>query len=122
MDTQLTVTSKMGVQKIGKTVSAELPKVKDVNLNVRDKLNDILFFEKHNLVNYQIATNEIINDDLRALLIDNHNKIQSAHTSFFNELFNLGEYQADIATKPQIADISDVFGGYKTQLPLSQQQ
>lgn len=122
MDTQLIVTSKMGVQKIGKTVSNELPKVKDVNLNVRDKLNDILFYEKHNLVNYQIATNEIINDDLRELLINNRNKLQGAHTSLFNELFNLGEYQADIATKPQISDISDVFSGYKTQLPFNQQQ
>ncbi len=122
MDTQSIVTSKTGVQKIGKTVSQELPKVKDVTLNLRDKLNDILFYEKHNLVNYQIAINEIINDDLRALLLNNHNKIQGSHTSFFNELFNLGEYQADIATNPQISDISDVFSGYKTQLPFSQQQ
>jgi hypothetical protein len=122
MDTQSTVTSKMGVQKIGKTVSQELPKVKDANMNVRDKLNDILFYEKHNLVNYQIAANEIINDDLRALLISNRNKIQDAHTNLFNKLFDLGEYQADIATKSQISDISDVFNGYKTQLPFSQQQ
>lgn len=121
MNTQTTVTSKMGVQKIGKTVSPELPKVKDVNLNVRDMLNDILFYEKHNLVNYQIATNEIINDDLRVLLINNHNKIQGAHNSLFNELFNLGEYQADVASKPQISDILDVFNGYKTQLPFLQQ-
>lgn len=122
MDTQSIVTSKMGVQKIGKTVSSELPKVKDQNLNVRDKLNDILLYEKHNLISYQIATNEIINDDLLTLLINNHNKIQEAHTSLFNELFNLGEYQADIATKPQISDIFDVFNGYKTQLPFKQQQ
>lgn len=120
MDTQSTVTSKMGVQKIGKTVTDELPKVKDVNLNVRDKLNDILLYEKHNLVNYQIAINEMINDDLRALLISNHNKIQSSHTSFFNELFNMGEYQADVATNPQIKDAFDVFSGYKTQLPFKQ--
>jgi hypothetical protein len=122
MDTQLIVTSKMGVQKIGKTVSPELPKVKDININIRDKMNDILFYEKHNLVSYQIAINEVINDDLRTLLINNRNNIQSAHINFFNELFNLGEYQADIATKPQISDINDIFSGYKTQLPLSQQQ
>jgi hypothetical protein len=40
--------------------------------------------------------------------------------SIFNELFNLGEYQADVATSPQVKDIFDVFNGYKTQLPLSQ--
>jgi len=122
MDTQSTVTSKVGVQKIGKTVSNELPKVKDASLNVRDKLNDILFYEKHNLVNYQIAINEMISDDLRGLLINNHKNVQGAHTNLFNELFNLGEYQADAATKPQISDIFDVFSGYKTQLPFNQQQ
>lgn len=120
MDTQSTVTSKMGVQKIGKTVSDELPKIKDVNLNIRDKLNDIMFYEKHNLVNYQIAINEMINDDLRSLLINNQNKIQGAHISFFNELFNLGEYQADVATTPQVSDAFDIFSGYKTQLPFKQ--
>lgn len=120
MDTQSTVTSKLGVQKIGKKVSDELPKVKDPNINLRDRLNDVLSDEKHILVNYQIAINEIINDDLRGVLIDNRNKIQNAHTGFFNELFNLGEYQADMATAPQIGDIFDVFNGYKTQLPPTQ--
>lgn len=120
MDTQLTVTSKIGVQKIGKTVSDELPKVKDANFNLRDRLNDILLTEKHNLVNYQIGINEIINDDLRSVLMNNRNNIQSAHTRFFEELFNLGEYQADVATNPQIRDIIDVFNGYRTQLPVQQ--
>ena len=120
MDTQSLVTSKLGVQKIGMRVSNELPKEKDVNINLRDMLNDILFFEKHNLVSYQIAINEIINDDLRNLLTENRNRIQGLHTGFFNELFNLGEYQADVATAPQIKDIYDVFNGYKIQLPNNQ--
>lgn len=120
MDTQSLVTSKVGVQKIGKKVSNELPKEKDANINLRDKLNDILMVEKHNLVSYQIAINEIINDDLRTLLIENRNKIQAMHTGFFNELFDLGEYQADVATTPQIKDTFDVFSGYKTQLPFKQ--
>ncbi len=120
MDTQSTVTSKLGVQKIGKTVSNKLPKVKDANVNFRDRLNDVLFTEKHQLVNYQIATNEIINDDLRSLLISNRNKLQGIHSTMFEELFNLGEYQADMATPAQIKDIYDVFSGYKTQLPMNQ--
>lgn len=120
MDTQLTVTSKLGVQKIGNKVSSELPKVKDANVNLRDRVNDILSDEKHILTNYQIAINEVINDDLRNLLIDNRNKIQGAHTGLFNEMFNLGEYQADVATTSQVADIYDVFNGYKTQFPFKQ--
>lgn len=121
MDTQSTVTSKVGVQKIGKAVSNELPKEKDTNINLRDRLNDILIAEKHNLVGYQTAINEIINDDLRNLITENRNRIQGTHTGFFNELFNLGEYQADAATTPQIKDIFDVFNGYRTtQLPYNQ--
>ena len=120
MDTQQVITTEIGVQKIGKQVSEELPKVKDATVNLRDRLNDILADEKHILINYQIAINEIINDDLRNLLLENRNKIQGAHTGFFNELFNLGEYQADIATSPQIRDALVVFAGYKTQLPYTQ--
>jgi hypothetical protein len=120
MDTQSVITSKAGVQKIGKTVSNELPRVKDANVNLRDRLNDILLTEKHNLVSYQTGINEIINNDLRSLLIENRNKLQSVHTRFFNELFNLGEYQADVATAPQIKDTSDTFNNYKTQLPVQQ--
>lgn len=120
MDTQFTVSSKTGVLKIGKQVSNELPKVKDANINLRDKLNDILLTEKHNLVSSQIAINEIINDDLRQIIINNRNNIQNAHTRFFNEMFNLGEYQADVATNPQIRDTYDVFNNYKTQFPFKQ--
>jgi hypothetical protein len=120
MDTQSTVTSKTGIQKIGKQVSNELPKVKDENMNLRDRLNDMLLMEKHNLTSYQICINEIINDDLRNLIISNRNSLQDAHTKFFNEMFNLGEYQADAAIPAQIKDTFDVFSNYKTQFPFKQ--
>lgn len=117
MDTNLTVTSKTGAQKIGVPVSSELPKVKDPTINVRDRLNDVLLTEKHNLISYQIGINEVVNDDLRNVVISNRNKIQDMHTRFFNEMFNLGEYQVDIATNIQISDSVQVFNNYKVQLP-----
>lgn len=117
MNTNSTVTTKTGVQKIGVEVTNELPKVKDPSINVRDKLNDILLSEKHNLTNYQIAINEMINDDLRGILTNNRDNIQNTHTTLFNELFCMGEYQADTATKPQITDIFDVFNNYQSQIP-----
>lgn len=117
MDTSSTVTSKTGIQKIGKTVTNELPKVKDANINLRDRLNDMLLTEKHNLVSYQVGINEIINDDLRNLLMDNRNRIQTHHNILFDEMFNLGEYQADAVVPAQLADTAQVFNNYKTQLP-----
>lgn len=117
MDTQNVVTTKGGVQKIGKQVSDELPKVKDATINLRDRLNDMLLDEKQLLNNYQTAINEMINDDLRDLLVGNRNSIQGAQISFYNDMFNLGEYQSDIATPQQISDTLNVFNNYKTQLP-----
>ena len=117
MDTQTVVTTKGGIQKIGKQVSNELPKVKDASINLRDRLNDMLLDEKQLLNNYQTAINEIINDDLRDLLVGNRTSIQGAQVGFFNDMFNLGEYQMDIATPQQISDTLDVFNNYKTQLP-----
>lgn len=117
MDTNSTVTTKTGVQKIGVKVTNEMPTVKNPGINVRDKLNDVLFGEKHNLTNYQIAINEMINDDLRGVLVNNRNNIQNTHTTLFNELFSMGEYQADTATQPQISDVFDVFRNYQTQIP-----
>ncbi|SCY81501.1 spore coat protein [Alkaliphilus peptidifermentans] len=120
MNTEQTVTSKTGVLKIGKSVSDKLPQVKDPSINIRDRLNDVLLLEKHSLVSYQIGINEIINDDLRQLVIKNRDNIQQLHTQCFNELFNLGEYQANAATKSEIADLVEIFKGYQVQLPLQQ--
>ncbi len=117
MDTQSIVTSKTGVQKIGRTVSDAFPIVKDANVNLRDRLNDILTTEKHSLINYQYAINEMLNDDLRNLLIDNRNKTQGAQIGLANQLFDLGEYQADVADRPKIQDAFEVFSNYKAQLP-----
>jgi len=117
MDTQSTISTNTGITMIGKPVSTELPKVKDSNVNLRDRINDALMTEKHNLVSYQNGINEIINDDLRKVVIDNRNNLQNTQISFFNELFNLGEYQAEVAGSKQITETYNVFNNYKTQLP-----
>lgn len=120
MDFQSTVTSKTGVQKLGKQVSGQLPQVKDPNMNYRDRLNDMLLSEKYSLVGYQQCINEVIDPQLRQLVINNRNKLQDLQITLFTELFNLGEYQANIATPAEVADVDDVFSGYTTQLPIQQ--
>lgn len=117
MDTGQIVTTKTGIMKIGKPVSNQLPKVKDASFNVRDRLNDVLLNEKHNLASYQTAINEVINDDLRMVLQRNCDRTQGLQIAFFNEMFNLGEYQADVAQPLLINDTVDVFTNYKGQLP-----
>ena len=120
MNTQSIVITKSGIQKIGKPVTNELPQVKDANVNVRDRINDILATEKHNLINYQVGINEMVNDDLRGVLLDNRNRLQDIHNRLFNQLFNMGEYQIDTANSMQIQDVCEVFNNYKGQLPFGQ--
>lgn len=120
MNNQSIITSKNGVQQIGINkayASPQLQQSKDATINVRDRVNDVLETEKHNLVSYQIGINEIIDDDLRNIVISNRNNIQGLQVKFFNELFNMGEYRADVAAGAQINDTAQVFGNYKTQLP-----
>ncbi len=120
MNTESIITSKNGIQQIGVSkgvASPQLPKTKDATMNLRDRANDVLLTEKHNLISYQTAINEIIDDDLRNIVINNRNNTQGVQVKFFNELFNMGEYKADVASTAQIADTVDTFTNYKTQLP-----
>lgn len=82
MDYNSTVVSPTGVTKIGKTVSPELPQVKDQSFNMRDRLNDMLATEKYNLVNYQIAINEVICPQLRQVVEKNCMRVQGLHDQF----------------------------------------
>lgn len=115
---QSTVTAKTGIQKLGKKVSNKLPQVKDPSINMRDRLNDALQMDKYALVGYQYGINETIDPQLRQLLLKNRDRLQDAQVRLFTELFNLGEYQATIASPGEVADAFDVFSGYTVQLPM----
>lgn len=119
MNTQSTLTSKYGVKQIGVSTSVTnvLPKVKDATINIRDRVNDVLLTEKHNLLGYQTGINEAIDDGLRNILVKNRDNLEGVHNRMFNELFNMGEYTADIASSQQIADTAQIFNNYKVQMP-----
>lgn len=117
MDTQSTITTKTGAVKIGKEVTAQLPKQKDATVNDRDRLNDILLHEKHMLTGYNIGINEILDSDFFNLLQENRQQLQQVHQQMLEALFDMGEYTADIALPNQVADAYDIFNGYKTQFP-----
>lgn len=120
MDNNSIVTSPFGVQKIGKERSPVLPKEKDSSFNLRDRLNDVLANEKYALEGYNIGLNEVIDNQLYNLAKGNQDKIRQLQRKMVEELYNLGEYQADIATPPQVSDTFDVFNKYMVQLPYQQ--
>lgn len=122
MDNRSTVTSKFGVQKIGKGKSPVLPEKKDPTINVRDRLNDVLIDEKHILSSYFIGLNEIIDQQLFDMIKKNIENCRLLQRKMFEQMFDLGEYQPDVATPQQIEDAMDMFNNYKVQLPYPQNE
>lgn len=120
IDVSSTVTSAFGVQKIGKGKSPVLPDQKDSSFNLRDRLNDTLLSEKHIIESYTTGAKEVLCQQLYTIVTENLSNLKSAQRNLFEELFNLGEYQADIAAKPQLDDALDMFTKYKVQLPYPQ--
>lgn len=120
IDNTSTVTSQFGVQKIGKDKSPVLPKEKDASFNVRDRLNDTLSSEKYIIEAYTTGSKEILCQNLYTLVNDNLNNVKQLQRNLFEQIFNLGEYQADTATQQQIDDAWDMFSKYQVQFPTFQ--
>lgn len=120
IDNTSTVTSQFGVQKIGKDKSPVLPKEKDASFNVRDRLNDTLSSEKYIIEAYTTGSKEILCHNLYTLVNDNLNNVKQLQRNLFEQIFNLGEYQADTATQQQIDDSWDMFSKYQVQFPTFQ--
>ena len=119
MNTQFesVITTKTGARVIGKETSPLLPKVKGPELNLRDRLDHALSDEKHMVAGYTTSINEAIDPELFNLLCDIREKVQGCQRKFFEALFDLGEYAADLAADPQVNDTVDMFSGYRGQLP-----
>ncbi|RNC28596.1 MAG: hypothetical protein AWM53_01430 [Candidatus Dichloromethanomonas elyunquensis] len=120
IDNTSTVTSPFGVQKIGKGKSPVLPAEKDSSYNVRDRLNDTLSSEKYIIESYTTGSKEILCEKLYTLVNNNLSNIKQLHRHLFEQLFNLGEYQADTATQQQVNDALDMFVKYQAQFPYPQ--
>lgn len=119
IDNNSTVTSPFGVQKIGKGKAPILPKEKDSSFNLRDRLNDTLSSEKYLIEAYTTGSKEIICENLYTMVNDNLNRVKQLHRNLFEQIFNLGEYQADVATQQQLDDALDMFTKYQAQFPYS---
>jgi len=109
------MTTKTGAQKIGKPTSQELPKVKGKDFNLRDRLNDTLFSEKHMMIGYTISRYEAADPVLYNTLGRIQTNVDECQRKFFNALFDLGEYNMAVAEEVQVKDAVQVFTGYRNQ-------
>lgn len=115
MDPNATITTKTGVQKIGKELNINIQK--DQSINDLDRLYDVLFRHKHMMNVYQISSSEAVDPALYTLFNTCRQRVQEQHGKILDTLFNMGEYTADVAPPSQVKDVSDVFMGYLNQLP-----
>jgi len=117
IDNTSTVTSQFGVQKIGRNKSPVLPNEKDPSFNLRDRLNDALSSEKYIIEAYTTGSKEVLCEKLYTLVNENLNNVKQLQRNIFEQIYNLGEYQADTASQQQIGHALDMFTKYKAQLP-----
>jgi spore coat protein CotF len=97
--------------------SGQLPQVKGPEFNDRDRINDILSYEKYLTSGYSTGLNEMQNPQLRqkigAILQDAH----LAQFQLFDLMFQKGWYKMKAAETQEITQAHQQFTDYKTQFP-----
>lgn len=97
--------------------TGQLPQVKTPEFNDRDRINDILSYEKYLTSGYNTGLNEMQNPRLRQKI---GMMLQDAHqTQFqlFDLMFQKGWYKMKAADTQEISQAQQQFANYKTQLP-----
>jgi hypothetical protein len=90
MDTQSTIVTKSGVQKIGKQATTQAKAANTPDVSFKDFMFDSLEGNKHGLALYQTAINEVMNEDLKNIFLESRDRVQWAQAAFTYELFNMG--------------------------------
>jgi len=97
--------------------TGQLPQVKGPEINDRDRVNDLLSFEKYLTYGYGTGLNEMQNPALHAtvrqLLIEAHD----IQYQLFNQMFQKGWYKMKAADQAEIAQTRQQFENYRSQIP-----
>jgi len=98
--------------------SGQLPQVKGPEFNDRDRINDILAYEKYLTSGYNTGLNEMQNPRLHQkismILQDTH----QTQFNLFNLMFQKGWYKMKAADMQEAAQAHQQFSGYKSQFPV----
>ncbi|MEF3303931.1 spore coat protein [Paenibacillus sp. GYB003] len=97
--------------------SGQLPQVKGPEFNDRDRINDIMSYEKYLTAGYNTGLNEMQNPRLRqkiaTILQDSH----QTQFQLFDLMFQKGWYKMKAADVQEIDQANQQFTGYKSQFP-----
>ncbi|SFI87537.1 spore coat protein [Thermoflavimicrobium dichotomicum] len=94
-----------------------LPQIKGPEMNDRDRINDLLAFEKYLASGYNTAANEASNEQLFQVQMNLLNDIHRAQHDLFNLMQQKGWYKVEAAQMNQISQKAQQFANYRTQFP-----
>jgi spore coat protein CotF len=97
--------------------TGQLPQVKGPEMNDRDRINDILSFEKYMTVGYTVGLNEMQNPKLHQTVSSILNDTQQCQFQIFNTMFDKGWYKMKAADAQEMGQVYTQFNNYKTQFP-----
>ncbi len=98
--------------------SGQMPEVKGPQMNDRDRLNDILSFEKYLSYGYNTGLNEMQNPQLHKAVQDILVDVHQMQTQIFDHMFQKGWYKMKAADMQDISQAHTQFTNYKTQFPV----
>lgn len=94
-----------------------LPKVKDANVNDRDRVQDLLAQEKYLTASYNVAMYEAGHDALYQTIKENFDACHQIQRQIFNAMFQKGWYKLPVADAESVAHTYNQFKQYQGQLP-----
>ncbi|PYI54429.1 spore coat protein [Paenibacillus flagellatus] len=97
--------------------TGQLPKVKGPEFNDRDRINDILSYEKYLTAGYNTGLNEMQNPKLREAIGSILRDVHDNQFQLFDLMFQKGWYKMKAADKQEIGQAHQQFSNYKTQFP-----
>lgn len=94
-----------------------LPKVKDGNVNDRDRTQDLLAQEKYLTASYNTALHEMGHDELAQVVKQNFDDCHKMQRKLFNLMFQKGWYKLPVAAEESVTHTLSQFRQYQSQLP-----
>lgn len=101
--------------------SNSLPQVKGPEMNDRDRVNDILAYEKYLISNTNIAAWEASHQQLHQDLMTLCTETQACHRNLFNLMFQKGWYKLEAAEQQKLDQAYQQFSNYSSQFPYPSQ-
>lgn len=97
--------------------SGQLPQVKGPDMNDRDRINDLLSYQKYLSCGYGTGLNEMQNPRLRQAVSSILNDVHQTQFQLFDLMFQKGWYKMKAAEQQEIDQARQQFANYKTQFP-----